>query len=339
MQGARLFVFNLAAVIIFSGYVAAQADEICGETGNVPWLNSSYVYGKISLNGFDPAEKLPKITVILYDRRMSETRVTIDRSGNYCFRDVNGSGGFLVVEVEGLEVARRSLPTGGPPQFRQDFEVQPVHPGKQRPPSAISAKNNYPRSGKNAELFEKAAEAEKAKNLDKAVQLLKELVTSDSTDFMAWAKLGSIYFDQGKYSEAESAFRKAIDAKPEYTPAIINLGRVYLIQKRVDAAIQILEKATQNEPTAARAFQLLGEAYLLARKGTLGVKALNEAIRLDPVGMAECHLLIARLYDLAGAKQLASREYRLFLEKMPTHPEKKKFERYIKENPEETDEQ
>ena len=93
--------------------------------------------------------------------------------------------------------------------------------------------------------------------------------------------------------------------------------------------------ATAIDPSSARAFQLLGEAYLLARKGTLGVAALNEAVRLDPIGMAECHLLMARLYDLAGVKPLASREYRLFLEKVPQHPEKKKLEKYIKDNPEE----
>ncbi|MBP6003166.1 MAG: hypothetical protein KA746_07010 [Pyrinomonadaceae bacterium] len=52
------------------------------------------------------------------------------------------------------------------------------------------------------------------------------------------------------------------------------------------------------------------------------------------IGMAECHLLKARLYDLAGAKNLASHEYKTFLAKVTEHPEKKKFEKYIKDNPE-----
>jgi hypothetical protein len=49
--------------------------------------------------------------------------------------------------------------------------------------------------------------------------------------------------------------------------------------------------------------------------------------------MAECHLLLARLYDRAGAKDMASREYVLFLQKVPEHPEKQKFDSYIKANP------
>ncbi len=103
--------------------------------------------------------------------------------------------------------------------------------------------------------------------------------------------------------------------------------------KQHDAAIGIFKHATELDPNSARAFQLLGETYLLARQGTLAVEALNEAIRLDPIGMAGCHLQMAHLYELAGAKQLAAKEYKLFLAKVPDHPDKKKFEKFIKDNP------
>ena len=72
---------------------------------------------------------------------------------------------------------------------------------------------------------------------------------------------------------------------------------------------------------------------MLTRKGTLGVEVLNEAIRLEPVAMAESHLLLAALYDRAGAKFMATREYKMFLEKLPEHKDAKKFKRYIEENP------
>ena len=68
------------------------------------------------------------------------------------------------------------------------------------------------------------------------------------------------------------------------------------------------------------------------KQGTLGAEALKQALKLDPVGMAECHLLLARLYDLAGAKHIAAAEYRAFLEKVPGYPDRRKFEKYIKEN-------
>jgi Tfp pilus assembly protein PilF len=79
---------------------------------------------------------------------------------------------------------------------------------------------------------------------------------------------------------------------------------------------------------------LLGEGYLQNKQGTLAVQALDEAIRLDPIGQAECHLLKGHLYELAGAKQLATKEYKVFLAKVPDHPDKNRLEKFIATNPE-----
>ena len=49
--------------------------------------------------------------------------------------------------------------------------------------------------------------------------------------------------------------------------------------------------------------------------------------------MAECHLQIVHLYELAGAKQLAAKEYKLFLEKVPDYENKRRLEKFIKDNP------
>ena len=88
------------------------------------------------------------------------------------------------------------------------------------------------------------------------------------------------------------------------------------------------------EPNNPKTYRLLGEAYLQAKQGSLGAEALNKAIELDPNGMAECHLLLGHLYELAKAKNLATREYKLFLKKVPDYQDKNKLEEFIKENPE-----
>ena len=313
----------------------AQISEICGESAGTSWLSSAVVYGKVGLNGFDLSKRLPKITVTLIDRQRNERRLTIDRSGNYCFRDIDGSGGFIVIDIEGVEKLRESLPTTAfIKQHRQDFDLYASGSDTTKPPGSISAKNAYSRNVANSALFEKASTEEKNRDFGRAIEYLKAIVKNDPKDFIVWAKLGSIYFEQKNIPDAQNAYTKALEAKGDHAPSMFNLGRIYLMNNKVDEAIGILLKATKTEPTAPRGFQLLGEAYLLARKGTLGVEALNEAIRLDPVGMAECHLLMARLYDRAGAKPLASREYRLFLEKVPNHADKEKFLQYIKDNPE-----
>ncbi|MGH9945725.1 MAG: tetratricopeptide repeat protein [Pyrinomonadaceae bacterium] len=328
----------LVVLVVITGFAErahSQANEICSEFGGSVWLDARVVYGVVTITGIDSTRKFPKVTVSLTNGGRSLASQTVDRSGKYCFRDVDGGGGTLIVEYEGIEAGRQILPQGTRElkQFQQDFAID-VSPAKTAKPGVVSAKQGYQRSEKNTAMFEEASTARKSGKLDKAVPLFKEIVKNDPGDYVSWGQLGAIYYEQDNFAEAETAYQKALAAKPELSAVMTNLGRIYYAQKKFEQAIEILEKATQTDPTSAKAFQLLGESYIYSRKGSLGVAALNEAIRLDPIGMAESHLLMARLYDAAGLKNLASKEFRMFLEKVPQHTDRKKLEQYIKENPE-----
>lgn len=306
--------------------------DACGDSAGSNWGTDQAVFGRVSLQGYEGA-KLPKITVTLLDRNRNEQRFTIDRNGYYCFRGADGSGGTIIIDVEGREVERRSLgsSTNSLRQHRQDFELYAS--GPQQKTGTISAKFVYKRDEANTTLFDNAVAADQKKETGAAIKLLRELLGNDPRDYVAWARLGSIYFEANDMAAAEKAYTESIRFKPDFSYAMMNLGRIYMAKNNIDGAITFLLRATQLEPSSPRGFQLLGEAYLIAKKGTLGVEALNEAIRLDPVGMADSHLLMAALYDRAGAKSYAAREYKIFLEKKPEHADKKKFEKYIKENP------
>ena len=69
------------------------------------------------------------------------------------------------------------------------------------------------------------------------------------------------------------------------------------------------------DPKSATANYFLGEAYLALKKGSKAVGYLNEALKLDPIGMADAHLRLAALYNLAGYKDRAAAEYEQFLTK------------------------
>jgi len=322
--------------LICAAPAQAQLDKICGETGGPVWLASSVVFGKVSVNGLAPGAKFPKITVVLNSRGRDTANFTIDRSGNYCFRGIDGSGAILTVEVEGREVARQILPTSTYiKQFQQDFEVVAGNFGGGNKPASISVKFQHQRSEQNAKLLEQAVAAAADGKTDRALQLLQEMVASDPSDYIAWSQIGAIQFEKRSYAAAEKAYTSALAARPDLAPAMMNLGRIHLVNGKLEPAIDMLKRATTADPTMARGFQLLGEAYLLAKKGTLGVEALNEAIRLEPVAMAESHLLLATLYDRAGARFMATREYKQFLQKVPDHNDAKRFRKYIEENPDE----
>jgi Tfp pilus assembly protein PilF len=340
MKVVALFLFFLFFQFISINPAHAQALEICTRSAGEPSLGESwgaipYVFGKVKVSGADDNAKLPKVVVANTERGRPEKRIIVDRTGNYCFRRTSGEiDALVVVYVENVELGRREISGLGPPQQREDFELNAGGSVQSARPGTINAKYTYPENGKTTDLYRKALDAKKSKDREKLLDLLKQIVAIDPNDFQAWAKLGAIYSKLKGYDDAEEAFQKAIELRTDYAPAMVGLGRVYLAQIKTDKAIAIAQRAVAADPASARAFQVLGNAYLQAKKGSLGVEALNKALALDPMGVADSHLMLAVLYDRAGAKDLASHEYSLFLEKFPNHPDHKKFEKYIKDNPE-----
>jgi len=326
--------------LLFTGMVAAQADDICRESGNIPSREigrqgkvAQFVFGRVILRNVASGATPPRVTATYSDIVQTAIRQLIGQSGNYCFRRF-GASGMVVIEVDGVEVARKSFSDLGDVRQREDFEV--IAPQGQRiaAPGVVSTRFTRAPNDKTTDLYRQAAAAEGDKDLNGAVGYVKEIVTIDPQDFVAWAKLGSLYLSLNSLPEGEAALKRAIAVRHDYTPALLNLGTLYAVQTHIPEAIEMFKRAVVSDPASARAYRLLGEAYLQNRQGTMGLAALDEALRLDPVGMAECHLLKARLYDLAGAKNLASHEYKVFIAKMPDHPDRKKFEKYVKDNPE-----
>jgi tetratricopeptide (TPR) repeat protein len=334
-------VISLSAAVLLCGVaIHAQADDMCREFGETPSRESGrdnrlvpFVYGRVVLKGSRPEGKQPRITAVYSDSLQPATRQVIGRTGNYCFQK-RGTGGTLVIEVDGVEAARKSVFDVTNTRQREDFDIFPPGTEAGAQPGVVNAKFARSPNEKTADLYRKTAEAERENDTKRAIGFVRAIVAADPEDFIAWSKLGTLYIDQQDLAEAESAFRRSFALRSDYTPAILNLGIVSALKGDVAAAIDFFERAVVADSSYARAYRLLGEAYLQARRGNDGLAALDEALRLDPVGMAECHLLKARLYDLAGARKLAAAEYKAFLLKVPNHSDKKKLEKYIKDNPE-----
>jgi len=338
----RVFGIAAACLLIAFATVAAraQADDICREaSGETPSREmgsrgklAPYVYGRISLKGVDSTAPSPRVVAVFSDSRQPALRQTVGRSGSYCFKHL-GTGGVLIVEVDGAEVIRKDVSDMAAQRQEEDFEVT-VAQTLRNAPGVISATLTRQPNQRTADLYKKAAAAEANGQASNEIDIVRSIVEIDPEDYVAWAKLGSLFVSAHEMEKATDAFEHALKLKPDYTTALIDLGMIRAFTKDFPAAIELFGKAAASDPTSARAYRLLGEAYLQNRQGTLGLAALDKAIALDPVRMAECHLLKARLYDLAGAKDLASAEYRVYLKKVPDSPDRKKYEQYIKDNPE-----
>ena len=270
--------------------------------------------------------------LILYTRGNEVfARQRVSNGGRYQFNNVFNGDYYLTVELDNVEIARMPIliPANAVEQIRQDLEFRwkPAMGAAPKPPA-----DGYNRSTQNRGLYQRATHEIETKNFTQAIATLRSVVEADPKDYPAWTELGMIYFVQKDFEAAETSFTSAIQAKPDHAAALVNLGRVRLARKNNEGAVEALEAALKADPKSATANYFLGEAYLALKKGSKAVGYLNEALKLDPMGMADAHLRLAALYNLAGYKDRAAAEYEQFLQKKPDYPDKKKLTDYIEAN-------
>jgi cytochrome c-type biogenesis protein CcmH/NrfG len=291
------------------------------------------VYGDMAVTGGE--SNVLTFTVIIYSRNGVLDRQRVSNKGRYQFNNIGLGDYDIAVEFEEKEVWRTRIKLSGTVgRFRQDIalELRGGAPVVKLTTGTVSPEDIYERKGANKSRFEKGQEAFDKKEYDKAITFFTQIVTEDPQDFQAWSELGTAYLVQNNLAEAEKAYVKATEARPTSFRVQMNLGKLRFKQKNYEGAITPLEQAVTVLPTSAEANYLLGKAYLEIKKGSKGVTYLNEALKLDPVGMADAHLLLGRLYNGANMKAKAAAEYEEFLKVQPSYADRKKLEEYITAN-------
>ena len=310
-------------ILFLAGSVAAQAG---GHT----------LFGDIKVDESQASGSRPlTLYVLLYSEGGDLLlRQTVSSNGRYRFLSLRDGRYNIVVEFENVEIARVLVYVSSPfkTDFRQDIELQLRDSLRVTKAEIVSAADNYDHSAANARLFRKAGEASANKRYEQAISLLRQIVENDPADFPAWQELGTAYFIQKNFDEAEKAYVQALAGNAGYAVALISLGRLRIARKNFNGAIEVLTQAVRVQPTAPQANYFLGEAYLQVKLGSKAVRYLNEAIKLDPVGMADAHLLLAALYNARDLKDKAAAEYSEFLMKRPDYADKKKLKEYIAAN-------
>lgn len=318
-------------VLILSALAGLLTTSLMAQTGN------GILFGDLTVDESKAGDgNRLSYDIILYfmDGRMV-ARQKVANGGRYRFVGIRGGEYDIVVEIDNQEVARLRVNVGivgTGSEVRRDIELEwrELARGTSGPRrQTISVADFYERSGTARSDFHKAQTALDNKKYAEAQQLLERIVTADGKDFQAWTELGTALLLQKKEDEAEKAYLRATEEKPDFFLALLNLGRLRSVKKNFAEAIDPLTRAVDANATSAEANFLLGEAYLQLKKGSKAVGYLNEAARL---GRAEAHLRLAALYDLAKLKDRAVAEYEQFLQKKPDYQDRKKLEKYIADN-------
>jgi len=133
-----------------------------------------------------------------------------------------------------------------------------------------------------------------------------------------WFELGMACDSNAEsLDQAAQAYRKAVDAAPEWVEAHINLGTTLYQLGRMEEANEEFAIAVEFEPGNALAEFNLGCVLEQLGRTKDAIQHLSRAIELSPT-LADAHLNLALAYEKGGQIQSAIRHLSLYLRYEPT---------------------
>ncbi len=120
--------------------------------------------------------------------------------------------------------------------------------------------------------------------------------------------LGGIYTAQKKWAKAIASYLRALEIRPNYFQARIHLGNAYVATGRLDAAARAFETVLRQSPESAEAHGNLGAVYVHLGDLDRAIVELREAIRFRP-DHAEAYNNLAYAYEQTGRYPEAAAAY------------------------------
>lgn len=96
---------------------------------------------------------------------------------------------------------------------------------------------------------------------------------------------GDEFFEEGRYTDAETAYRKAIELNPKPSSSY-NLANSMFLQDRIPEAVEEYKKAitsADNVEVKQRGYYNMGNAYFQNKEYQQSINAYKEALKLNPV--------------------------------------------------------
>ena len=256
-----------------------------------------------------PRKGLPKpATVQLVLERIVLQEQFTDLDGRFEFRGVGLNRYTVRARYEDLpEVEVAVDVVSGTARYKVPITIQPPKDVDQL---------TIPKSAKRE--YEAGLKDRKAGNCDKAMPHLQKAIALAPKYGEAHNELGICLLKQSKVSDAEAAFRKAMDLNATIDPSM-NLADLYAKQKRFDEALQVLQKSMAANPTEGDL--LFGVARIYFDQGDLrkaefaGLEAHSRVHRT-----ADVHLLLAKIYVTTNNYAALTTQLETYLIENPTGP-------------------
>ena len=182
-------------------------------------------------------------------------------------QDITGGGSLL-----------RDIAGGAALIFRapQNPTVHVTGGGRVKPGTKLPA----PRKQDTAIARANAARSAPKPRYDEAEQQYQLAAQIAPDDARAFAGLGNVYVDQGKFAQAVDAYQKAIKVKPDYNGAYLPLAFSLARLDRYPEAIDIYKEALKRDSTSPEIFNNLSFAYNHTGRFEDAVQSSKQAIDL-----------------------------------------------------------
>jgi tetratricopeptide (TPR) repeat protein len=151
-------------------------------------------------------------------------------------------------------------------------------------------------------------------------ELAKKIHAMTSRSAEEWFEVGMMCDAKvDSIDQAAEAYRKAVDAAPEWVEARINLGTAMYQLGRIEEAREHFSIALNFEPENALAEFNLGCVLEQLGKTAEAIMHLSRSIELAPT-LADAHLNLALAYEKIGQGQNVLRHLNLYLRYEPNGP-------------------
>ena len=131
---------------------------------------------------------------------------------------------------------------------------------------------------------------------------------------------GTLCAQQGKLSEAISAFQFALQIQPDFALAHSNLGVAFRAQGRLPEALHHMREAVRLKPGHAQAHYSLGTVRFLQGHPEEAIAAYREAVRLSP-NFFDAHNALGITFAEMGRPLDAESAFRQAVRLQPNHAE------------------
>ena len=133
---------------------------------------------------------------------------------------------------------------------------------------------------------------------NQAIEAFETVIQKEPNDATSWFYLASMYDEVNNIEKAESAYKKVISLRAEYTLAHKNLAVMYIKHNLIDKALPYAKKAIELDPLDYQGYYIIGTIDIAKKNFEPAIENLEKALALNPE--------VTQIYNSLGAAYFAT---------------------------------